>query len=82
MLPSPGKRGQRFVNVLSRRLGRADGAVGAHETRVWTFDDLYPLPDDGNKYELIRGDLMRDLVERARRAPSSGSLPLSLFRGL
>ena len=25
--------------------------------RRWTIGDLYSLPDDGNKYELIRGQL-------------------------
>jgi Uma2 family endonuclease len=26
-------------------------------TKVWTLDDLHSLPDDGNKYELINGEL-------------------------
>lgn len=25
--------------------------------KVWTLEELHSLPDDGNKYELIRGDL-------------------------
>ena len=25
--------------------------------RAWTLDDLYALPDDGNKHELVRGEL-------------------------
>ena len=29
----------------------------AETARAWTLDDLYALPDDGNKYELIRGEL-------------------------
>jgi Uma2 family endonuclease len=27
------------------------------QPRVWTLDDLDRLPDDGNKYELLRGEL-------------------------
>lgn len=26
-------------------------------TRAWTLDDLVAMPDDGNKYELVRGEL-------------------------
>jgi Uma2 family endonuclease len=26
-------------------------------TRAWTLDDLYAMPDDGNKYEVVRGEL-------------------------
>ena len=26
-------------------------------TKVWTLEELHSLPDDGNKYELIRGEL-------------------------
>lgn len=29
----------------------------AHRTRRWTIAELYRLPDDGNKYELVRGEL-------------------------
>jgi len=29
----------------------------AVETNAWTLDDLHRLPDDGNKYELVRGEL-------------------------
>ncbi len=29
----------------------------AEKTRKWTLRDLHSLPDDGNKYELIRGEL-------------------------
>jgi Uma2 family endonuclease len=29
----------------------------ASETKVWTLDELHSLPDDGNKYELIHGEL-------------------------
>ena len=29
----------------------------AIKTKVWTLDDLHSLPDDGNKYELVRGEL-------------------------
>jgi Uma2 family endonuclease len=25
--------------------------------RNWTLDELHRLPDDGNKYELVRGEL-------------------------
>jgi len=24
-------------------------------TRAWTLDDLYAMPDDGNKYEVMQG---------------------------
>lgn len=27
-------------------------------TRAWTLDDLDTLPDDGNKYEVVRGELL------------------------
>ncbi|MFI5309794.1 MAG: Uma2 family endonuclease [Gemmatimonadales bacterium] len=29
----------------------------AAPTRQWTLEELHSLPDDGNKYELIRGEL-------------------------
>lgn len=29
----------------------------AQSTRRWTIAELYRLPDDGNKYELVRGEL-------------------------
>jgi Uma2 family endonuclease len=29
----------------------------AHATEAWTLDQLHRLPDDGNKYELVDGEL-------------------------
>lgn len=29
----------------------------APQTKVWTLEEVHSLPDDGNKYELIRGKL-------------------------
>jgi Uma2 family endonuclease len=29
----------------------------ATETKCWTLEELHRLPDDGNKYELVRGEL-------------------------
>ncbi|HEY2165238.1 MAG TPA: Uma2 family endonuclease, partial [Gemmatimonadaceae bacterium] len=29
----------------------------AIKTKLWTLDDLHSLPDDGNSYELVRGEL-------------------------
>ncbi|MGH7622479.1 MAG: Uma2 family endonuclease, partial [Gemmatimonadaceae bacterium] len=29
----------------------------ATETKPWTLEELHRLPDDGNKYELVRGEL-------------------------
>lgn len=29
----------------------------AAETKVWTLEEVHSLPDDGNKYELVRGEL-------------------------
>ncbi len=29
----------------------------AHPTRQWTVDDVHALPDDGNRYEVIDGEL-------------------------
>ena len=29
----------------------------ATQTKQWTLDELHSLPDDGNKYELVRGEL-------------------------
>jgi Uma2 family endonuclease len=29
----------------------------AATTKVWTLEELHSLPDDGNKYELVRGEL-------------------------
>jgi Uma2 family endonuclease len=29
----------------------------ATHTKSWTLDELHRLPDDGNKYELVRGEL-------------------------
>ena len=27
------------------------------KTKVWTLEELHSLPDDGNKYELVHGEL-------------------------
>jgi hypothetical protein len=27
------------------------------KTKVWTLEELHSLPDDGNKYELMHGEL-------------------------
>ena len=29
----------------------------ATKTKVWTLDEVHSLPDDGNTYELVRGEL-------------------------
>ncbi len=29
----------------------------ATDSKAWTLDELHRLPDDGNKYELVRGEL-------------------------
>ena len=29
----------------------------ATNTKVWTLEELHSLPDDGNTYELVRGEL-------------------------
>ena len=29
----------------------------ATATKRWTLEELHSLPDDGNKYELVRGEL-------------------------
>ena len=29
----------------------------ATQTRAWTLEEVHRLPDDGNKYELVRGEL-------------------------
>jgi Uma2 family endonuclease len=29
----------------------------ATKTKRWTLEEVHSLPDDGNKYELVRGDL-------------------------
>jgi Uma2 family endonuclease len=29
----------------------------ATKTKLWTLEELHSLPDDGNKYELVRGEL-------------------------
>ena len=29
----------------------------ATKTKVWTLEEVHSLPDDGNKYELVRGEL-------------------------
>src|SRR3954471_23794039 len=38
----------------------AEGGVGmgvSTETTPWTLEELHRLPDDGNKYELVYGEL-------------------------
>jgi len=30
----------------------------ATEMRVWMLEEVHRLPDDGNKYELVRGELL------------------------
>jgi Uma2 family endonuclease len=46
------------AHALRRRNAEEEyvGQVAA-STKVWTFDELHSLPDDGNKYELIHGEL-------------------------
>src|SRR5947207_14395261 len=35
-----------------------DGTVAvAIKTKTWTLEEVHSLPDDGNKYELVRGEL-------------------------
>src|SRR5690242_17856882 len=34
-----------------------DMGMAATETKIWTLEEVHSLPDDGNKYELIRGEL-------------------------
>ena len=31
--------------------------MAATNTKVWTLEEVHSLPDDGNKYELVRGEL-------------------------
>jgi Uma2 family endonuclease len=38
---------------------RGDGTVMAQETRAITADELFRMPDDGYKYELVEGRLRR-----------------------
>ena len=32
-------------------------ALKKEDTRVWTYRDYYNMPDDGNRYEIIDGEL-------------------------
>jgi Uma2 family endonuclease len=43
----------------SARLSAEEGALMsvAIKTKKWTLEELHSLPDDGNKYELVRGEL-------------------------
>ena len=31
--------------------------MAATKTKIWTLEEVHSLPDDGNKYELVRGEL-------------------------
>jgi Uma2 family endonuclease len=31
--------------------------MAATNTKIWTLEEVHSLPDDGNKYELVRGEL-------------------------
>jgi Uma2 family endonuclease len=46
-------------SVHVRQISFAEEECVAHmaATKVWTLDELHSLPDDGNKYELIHGEL-------------------------
>ncbi len=60
---------EKMVTVLatrSRMLGHAQsieraekdaGMRMATETKRWTLEEVHSLPDDGNRYELVHGDL-------------------------
>ena len=37
---------------------------------AWTYEDLFALPDDGKRYEIIEGDALRDAGAHKRRTPS------------
>ena len=46
------------AHARARLFAEGGHAVGmATETRPWTLEDLHRLPDDGNKYELVYGEL-------------------------
>jgi Uma2 family endonuclease len=46
------------VRECVRTTGEEDGGVAvAVRTRKWTLAEVHRLPDDGNKYELVRGEL-------------------------
>ena len=46
------------VRECVRTTDEEDGAVAvAIRTRKWTLAEMHRLPDDGNKYELVRGEL-------------------------
>jgi hypothetical protein len=39
----------------------------AHAAKEWTVGDLAELPDDGNRYEVIDGELLVTLAPCSRR---------------
>jgi hypothetical protein len=44
--------------VVARRCRRYDGGeMDKHAGKVWTYDDLASLPDDGQRYEILDGEL-------------------------
>ena len=56
----------------------------AANTKLWTLEELHSLPDDGNKYELVRGELfVTPRADGDARDDSRASLahPRSVRRG-
>ena len=44
----------------------------AAKPKLWTIEEMYRLPDDGNKYEVVRGELFVTLV-RQQQASSDAT---------
>src|SRR5919198_1343974 len=42
---------------FSNAVGGAGAMHMAQQVKKWTLRELHRLPDDGNKYELVRGEL-------------------------
>jgi hypothetical protein len=46
--------------------------------KVWTLEELHSLPDDGNKYELVRGELF--VTPPGERRRSRAAIRRSLMK--
>jgi len=42
---------------------RETTVIKTPETKVWTDAEFMALPDDGNRYELVKGELIRGFTD-------------------
>ena len=47
-----------LAHACGRRFAKEERMAHMATARIWTVDDVHALPDDGNRYEVIDGELL------------------------